>query len=777
MKLCVLIVLFNIKSIMAVLNIEKSFLTENRSVLDFMNQSGQGLYIPLYQRDYSWDSDNIEQLLEDLTRGIQRIAMGEVSDDNKEIRFLGTIITVVESNRNNIYPVDIQAVPSRIEKLIDGQQRISTIALMATLLTKRLTEIKNKVKSNNPIYEQVNEICNIWIDQKLSTIFCFDLGRGKPRLKPKIIRGAKDFWTREKDVDEAYRSELSNYLGHFIQAYTDKTPCPCLSKEKYGNTLLYQNGRRIESWLKKVVSTAHINDEDDEFATAESILDTFSQDLLWEFERPDLVEMVKKKDFSDKRNNSYILCELVQTLAVCHYLLDRCCFTIIQPTDDDWAFDMFQSLNATGTPLTAIETFKPTVVNTVDNEAGHQFKDSDSDKFFKKVEDFLSDATTAQQKNKRTNDYLTSFFVAYDGRTISTHFSYQRKILNNVYTTFATYEEKEVFIKRMGNYAEFYQNWIKYDGKDNSLFPVISGLAEADLGSMLILFLKATNHKMAITILGRMYNSVIEQKHNARESFLYTTKMVAAYYFLWRSTYSNAGLDTTYREFFKQNDDFTVDTVRRYFKDVLHKKEIDTKDSWTAKAKNYLKYDSTGKDVIRLALLISAHDTIPDENSKGLIKTGRNNSAKYLCLEKWLSGDLKTIEHIAPQTNKNGLWDRDLYDTPVETYQSLGNLTLLPQDLNSSAGNKEWKEKLLYYQSVAEKDPEKINNIEAKALEQGIRLNPGTIDLLKECNFNDHLASISSLESGDSWNKDLVDRRTDVMLDIIWERVSKWIFD
>lgn len=114
---------------MAVLNIEKSFLTENRSVLDFLNQSGQGLYIPLYQRDYSWDSDNIEQLLEDLTRGIQRIASGEVSDDNKEIRFLGTIITVVEPNRNHIYPVEIQAVPSRIEKLIDGQQRVSTIAL------------------------------------------------------------------------------------------------------------------------------------------------------------------------------------------------------------------------------------------------------------------------------------------------------------------------------------------------------------------------------------------------------------------------------------------------------------------------------------------------------------------------------------------------------------------------------------------------------------------------------------------------------------------------
>ena len=176
---------------MAVLNIENSFLTENLSVLNFLNKSGQGLYIPLYQREYSWDSDNIEQLLEDLSRGIFRIANGEVSDDAKEIRFLGTIITVVEANRNNIYPVDPQAVPSRIEKLIDGQQRVSTIALMATLLTKRLIEIKNKMKKTHQSTDEVNEICDLWIS-KLEKIFSFDLGRGKPKLKPKIARGAED---------------------------------------------------------------------------------------------------------------------------------------------------------------------------------------------------------------------------------------------------------------------------------------------------------------------------------------------------------------------------------------------------------------------------------------------------------------------------------------------------------------------------------------------------------------------------------------------------------
>lgn len=760
---------------MAVLNIEKSFLTENRSVIDFLNQPGQGLYIPLYQRDYSWDSDNIEQLLEDLSRGIQRIALGEIADDSKEIRFLGTIITVVESNKTQIYPVEIQAVPPRIEKLIDGQQRVSTIALMATLLTKQLTDIKQKVKTDNPIYEQVNEICNLWIDQKLAPIFSFDLGRGTPRLKPKIIRGAKDYWTRADDVDVAYKSELANYLGHFIKAYVDKSTFPMMTKEKFGNTLLYQNGRKIESWLKKTVSVAH-EKQNDEFATAEDILKHFSQDLLWDFERPDLVAIVEEKNYSDKKTNSYILSELLQTLSVCHYLLDRCCFTIIQPTDDDWAFDMFQSLNATGTPLTAIETFKPTIVNTMDNEPGCQFKDSNSDKSFKKVEDFLSEATTAQQKNKRTNDYLTSFFVAYDGRTMSTHFSYQRKVLQNVYDSFESIEDRELFVKRMGNYAEFYQLWTKYDGRNDSLFPNIGTSEDANLASMLILFLRSSNHKMAITMLGRMYDCVIENKPNAVTSFINMVKVVAAYYFLWRAAYSNSGLDSTYRDFFKQKKEISLDSVKEYLRTVLENKGIGKKSDWITKAKSYLKYDTTGKEIIRLALLLAAHDTTNNPANRGTIMLGREGSQNYLNIDKWTSMDLKTIEHIAPQSNNDGMWDIELYDTHTELYQTLGNLTLLPQNLNASAGKKGWKEKLLYYQCVAEENPDKLQDVENIAQSIGVTLNPDSIALLKESRFNKHLTSISSLTIEDGWNKDLVERRTDAILNVIWDRVSKWLF-
>jgi uncharacterized protein with ParB-like and HNH nuclease domain len=116
---------------MANINIEKAFVTDNKSVYLYLSTTGQGLYIPLYQRDYSWDKDNIIQLQEDIESGVSRIVN---TQDEQEIRFLGTIITLIESNRDKIYPIEPQIVPSRIEVLIDGQQRLSTIIVLSTIL-------------------------------------------------------------------------------------------------------------------------------------------------------------------------------------------------------------------------------------------------------------------------------------------------------------------------------------------------------------------------------------------------------------------------------------------------------------------------------------------------------------------------------------------------------------------------------------------------------------------------------------------------------------------
>jgi hypothetical protein len=364
---------------------------------------------------------------------------------------------------------------------------------------------------------------------------------------------------------------------------------------------------------------------------------------------------------------------------------------------------------------------------------------------------------------------------------MSTHFSYQRKALDTAYTSLSNFQDKENFVKDLGNYAEFYQKWLDYDGKNGSSFPKLNSNTDADIVSMLILFLKSSNHKMAITVLAKMYENIINNVANSIDDFANVVKLIAAYYFIWRSAFPNSGLDTTYRDFFKnlseKNENVSLDNIKEHFKFILQNKDIDTFDSWKIKAKIRLKYEETGKEIIRLALLATAHDTIADTANRGLMQIGRVGTAQYLSLNNWLSNDLKTIEHIAPQKNNNNDWDENLYETQTKLFQSIGNLTLLPQDLNSSAGNRCWKEKLLYYKTIAETDPQKLTDIETTANQSDIILEQNTIDLLKNCQYNNHIQSITMLNETDNWDKELVEKRTDRILKIVWEKISKWILE
>lgn len=761
---------------MANINIEKAFVTDNKSVYLYLSTTGQGLYIPLYQRDYSWDKDNIIQLQEDIESGVSRIVN---TQDEQEIRFLGTIITLIESNRDKIYPIEPQIVPSRIEVLIDGQQRLSTIIVLSTILLKNMFEIKEKLRTLScSFFDEVDDIYNLWED-KLIQIFTVDIRR---KSKPKIIRGNRDFWTEKEEPETAYKSSVSYYLAQFIESHSrqfKKSFKP--SSDNIGKTL-YTNYHTMEKWIKDKVRKAHHINED--FPCAISILDTFNRIDLWNDNRDRIVDFMKENDFNSNAISNY-LCEFVQVLSICHYLLERCCFTVIQPTDENWAFDMFQSLNATGTPLTAIETFKPRVVN-VTEEFGNGFKNSKNEEYFNKVDKLFEDVDTAQQKNARTKDFLTSFFIAYNGQQVSSHFSHQRKSLIDAFedrkdaNKQVDFMKKSSFVEFFGNYADFYKSiWLVSDKNLTSPFALLNGIEDADLATMLVCFLRASGHKMAITVLGNFYDSIQKGRANAKEDFIKAIKATSAYYFLWRSASSNAGLDVTYRDFFKTEDKswkyesgISVDEYKEHLKNKLREKKILQKSDWVSKAKDEFKYDNAPNEVIRLGLLMAAHDTIIDENNRGLIKNGRVGTSNYLCLSRWGSDDLFSIEHVAPQTNDNN-WDPNLYENKL--YQSIGNLTLLRQKLNSSAGNKPWKEKILYYKTVGEQDPSKIDNIRSVAGSMNIKLNEETISILQESQYSSHIAAIASLDQTDNWDKNMVEQRRDNLLDIIWDKVYKWL--
>ena len=768
-------------------DISKAFNTSSEKVSDFFQRPGISFYIPLYQREYSWDKENIDQLIEDICRGVD----AALSDDGN-IHFLGAIILVTEKNpKANINPRDNRALPSRIDNVIDGQQRISTISLLACFLYQKLYEHKNKLP-NDDTYSGFVEAIDKYL-RILLEVFSVDLNRGNPTRKPIIIRASVDGWTFDGN-DDNYKSDISSFIAAFIRAVEEKTEFPKPPK----NSLVGTNLKRINSLFKEVEKAYELNSEG--FSPAWKILQHMSEDDLWNYERLELKSLINecKQKVEDKDNltqKQKRACSLVQMFAFCHYLLERCCFTLIEPSSEDWAFDMFQSLNATGTPLTALETFRPLVVNFVDtngrkaSDSNQNFKGSKSEEYFAKVEQLFSPLKSASSKNKLTNDYLTLFGTTYDGgKKPSRQFTAQRKWLTDKYKECDSSDQKEEFIRRMGDLATYWENVLKFEPKLSSFIPRTQEVDQVDskLAALCVLYLQDAGHKMAHTILSRFYSLILrntsQEDKDVAENFVLATKKVAAFFTLWRSALPNTGLDEIYRKLLREqmswekgDSQLNTEELKTYFTKILEEKGIGTKNEWIGKAVQYLRYDNA-KAVCKFSLFITAHDTIPDPNELGMMKKGiPGSSTSYLEPSQWIAEDLSTIEHIAPQKKTDeGNWDDALYSAN-DDYEQIGNLTLLPTKINSSASNKGWTEKFIYYQHLAETDPDKLSALKLKADENGINLNDSTIDLLKKASHQHHIKPIVELGEDGKWDKSFVEKRTRCICDILWDRMDEWL--
>ena len=757
------------------IQIDQAFNPETKSVHSFYQSPGIGFYIPLYQRPYSWDIDNIEQLLDDISKGVENMLINE----KDEIRFLGTIITVIETNKKSIEPQDPYGLPSSIENVIDGQQRISTISMLASELLFSIKVLRRDLSKTSDFSKHVEEICNNW-ENKLIEVLSLDLKRGKPNRKPKIIRGNTDAWTKDGSIGKYYQSPVAKYLATAIENIENNVLKPPIVN-KTENDKVYTNIKKFRTWIKDTVLVAHIKKSDD-FPDANAIIKKFNQENLWDYERDEISDEIEKKEFEDKKSASSRLASLTQIISACHYLLDRCCFTSIQPKNDDWAFDMFQSLNATGTPLTAIETFHPLVVNITNQNEG-SYKKSDAHTSFNAVDNLFKDTNTAAQKSKLSNDFLTSFRIAVDGNKLESHFSKQRKWLQDIYIDKCDdYKKKKNLINYLGNYSKYFKNvWIDYDGL-NGIFPAIAGTVDAELASLLILLLKDSKHKMSVTILANFYQNILEKKDSGKETFIQSVKIISAFYILWRSAKSNSGLDDVYRDFFKGKEGlvkshcwlvegyFKIGDLKKYLAKILKQESIYEKKDWVTKATKKLNYNNS-KIITRLGLYIESHDNIPDKDT-GLVKQGAKNCNPYLDLEKWTSKDLKTIEHIAPET-KTDFWSESLYDED-ETYHNIGNLTLLPLDVNVSAGNKSIEEKLVYYKHLGEKDMARRKELSDEAEKKGIKLSDQTIEMLVESNYMSHIDHIIKKRKEIIWDKNFVQNRSKRIANIIYDLVITW---
>ncbi|WP_120899046.1 DUF262 domain-containing protein [Helicobacter pylori] len=172
------------------------------TINDFFALTGTIFSIPVYQRNYTWEEENCEKLLQDIIKISQ----------NKKTHFMGSITYI-------LHWIDDEKSLRKLQEfvIIDGQQRITTIMLL-------LKAIETKIP-NEGIKKEIDGLLNL-AGQKLclkpikSDKEAFDLvmqNRSHEIQGVSHIRNNYKFFTKELDnyISKGYRIE--EIYGAFLR--------------------------------------------------------------------------------------------------------------------------------------------------------------------------------------------------------------------------------------------------------------------------------------------------------------------------------------------------------------------------------------------------------------------------------------------------------------------------------------------------------------------------------------------------------------------------------
>ena len=172
-----------------------------------------GFYVPSYQRYYSWDVKNIDRLVEDIVGGTHLLLQYPDA-----ITFIGALITIHDNENKTVQPQVRNDLPEKVLVVIDGQQRLSTLQVISTVLHEELSRCLSKIKSDEDEAKWLVNQCKDVI-AALYKVFCMDMERGAGvyQYYPRLIRAHEDVWSRNDEGEEAtYESPVAHYLHNYI---------------------------------------------------------------------------------------------------------------------------------------------------------------------------------------------------------------------------------------------------------------------------------------------------------------------------------------------------------------------------------------------------------------------------------------------------------------------------------------------------------------------------------------------------------------------------------
>jgi hypothetical protein len=696
-------------------------------------------------------------------------------------------------------------VPGKLLTVIDGQQRLTTLLLVCLALHNNISLAHSKLLKSKKI-QATGEwpAAILWLDgqarrvmEELAATFHERQAYGDSPLYPRMIRSFDDQWSRSAQ-NAKYESPIANLIAKYVATLGGDKVIEFKPQKREnrieGEDALVERYIQLTKIFKPIATGGAKKDELEELPTIKEILGAkpLQQALLNHDFPQEVVEELESTDVAQEYTG------LLHLILLAGYLLNRVAVTVVRGKNEDYAFTVFESLNTTGEPLTAYETFKPRVVSA---ESLAKFEQSESRRCLNVVSDYLSGFKVGEKLQAATSDLLIYFAAAETGKKLSKRLADQRRYLKEEFERYEDNKDQRVaFVAHLRDVATFIQYSWEFDNKTPSLanLPVD---ATTDFVKLCLSYFRELKHTVVLAPLIRFYSAAISASDNERvkkiSDFEAAIKAMAAFSVLWRASHrGTANIDQEYREILASVSSLTglpplarknrsgsapdspepiVDVVklkqelRARLTDPNHGALID-RDRFISDASQIPAYQNS-RPTARFILLAAYHDAIADPAGNGLIVPGKQYSSSCLTYEGYVNDRHLSLEHISPQTSTEG-WDSNNY-VNKETVHRIGNLVLVQLEANSSLGNRPWSEKRVLYKALGAASHQEAETILAAAADAGVNLPDSTQQLAQLSSHMPHLSALGSYSQ--QWGVEFIDERSRRLLGLAWDRLMPWL--
>ena len=764
-----------------------------QSVYDLICSRKQtGFYMPAYQRPYSWEENNIKDLFSDFDNVFKNLL-----ESPDAIIFLGSILTVDDSSALTIYPLAKKDKPTDIKLIIDGQQRLSTLMLIILCLNERvrilLPHLKKAISSEqdedikDALDELRQEVSQLDIDTS-NTFIETTADHEVYKYLPKIIRSQVDCWGRneKKAKYESPISEmLSSYKRHLIDQRDNTVFKPFdLSLMSTSSKRVVNNVKEIRRQLDCVQKGFKFKLPDGEVEEKLNICDLVDVDTL-----DSCLDFPVDKNLEKASVSHPKVAEVIYITAFTKFLMHRVCLTYVEVNNESYAFDMFEALNTTGEPLTAIETFVPKVIEHI----GNRRRDGASEEELEASMETLNTITERfeniidnKKKVAKTKALILAFVRAYEGRVKVTNLRDQRDAMLKSYES-CHFDLKDQYLTQLATTTNFlFDHW-------QAPIPNLLGLVDSeqeDLANLCIRYLVDMKHDIVQSLLVQFL--LVDQKFDAVgkefSDFAKVLKAVTAFSVLWRAMSGGAdGIDGVYKKLHERgmsveqdeyqlckgpitSQRFNVESLKSFFREELEAKIISKGSPKGTEDMQWLDICSkqqilTKTKSIKLLLLAGMH---------GIELNGINHelsdkvSTNFLTTIMWeLISGKDAIKKVFNGGSTDG-WSDEKIANPGE-YNKIGNVLIDVRNSISTTNPPSWSNlKAHLLQSIAN---DSINNIEnilsAKgAVSNEAKRNASTLMLEKK--FVD-------ITFAEQWENTQIDERSSLLLMNAWRNLTSWL--